>query len=118
MYGLMVVFKKLVAPLFVLSLAGCQSFHPEPLPPYSGIPQEISTNQTSGLQFVKTVTFGGVYAEDDLQRYAERYNYRYYVVLGRHYYRDRNSSRDGKYKSDHDFFDMGRLEKIRAMIYR
>ncbi|EEQ17237.1 hypothetical protein yinte0001_11130 [Yersinia intermedia ATCC 29909] len=34
-----------------------------------------------GLHFVTTVTFNGMFAEQQIKEYAEKHHYRYYVII-------------------------------------
>jgi len=69
--------------LFFLLIAGCEVHKATFPPPYVGSPQEISTNEIKGLTFVNTVSFKGMFSEDLVRQYAEKHNYRYYVVTMR-----------------------------------
>lgn len=88
------------ALLFFLLIGGCKYHKTIFPPPYIGSPQEISTYEVKGLNFVTTVSFKGMFAEDIIRQYAEKHNYRYYVVTMR-----RNDIKDGS-------------ERMTAMMYR
>ncbi|OON37969.1 hypothetical protein BTJ39_19320 [Izhakiella australiensis] len=61
--------------------AGCQQLHPPAAPPpYVGTPVEVLPWQTKGLRFVTTVTFNGMFAEQQICDYAASHHYRYYVI--------------------------------------
>lgn len=92
--------KSILTYIFFLLIAGCQ-FHKTIFPPpYIGSPQEISTYEVKGLTFVTTASFKGMFAEDLVRQYAEKHNYRYYVVTMR-----RNDIGGGS-------------ERMTAMMYR
>lgn len=85
---------------FTFLLAGCQFRNTVSPPPYLGIPQEISAYEVKGLEFVSTVTFRDLFAENNMREYAKKHHYRYYVV----------TMRSTGFK--------GRAERITAMMYR
>ncbi|MGO3569132.1 MAG: hypothetical protein ACTIOQ_14970 [Serratia grimesii] len=85
--------------LFTLFLASCQSRQTVSPPPYIGTPQEISTYEVKGLRFVTTVTFTGMFAEEQIREYAQKHHYRYYVMTLRSFGKDK-------------------VERMSAMIYR
>lgn len=73
--------KIMISLLFTLPLTGCLSSHSTVFPPpFTGSPQEISTYEVKGLHFVNTVSFSGMFAEEQLDAYMEKNHYRYYVV--------------------------------------
>ena len=69
-------------------------------PPYSGTPIEINTYEIKGLRFVKTVSFNGMFAEQEIANYAKKHHIRYYVVTLR---------RSGSFND---------TEKVSAMMYQ